>query len=374
MNDPAPIRQAVRTTAFDDALAERLELNPTDLRCLELVIAEPGVTPSRLAELSALTTGAVTGVLDRLEKAGFVERRPDPADRRSVTVRPIEARIERVRDLLGPLEEAVDRLLARYPARERDAIAGFLAAAGRVAAEETARLRAGSRGGFVGDTFSAPLAGATRGRLVFSTGAPRLAMNVAPLGPQASARIIMETSASRLEFAGPAPTGDLIVATFDGPLPDVRRSAGVVTVRYRRKAFSAFTSRRARIALSATMPWAIELDGGITDLTGSLDGVVLERIDVHGGANHVSLDLPRPAGTVAVRLSGVASSARFRRPSAVPVALRVAGGVSHLRLDGRRHEQVAGERRFVGDRFADSPDRYEIEVLGGASLVEVGPT
>jgi hypothetical protein len=74
---------------------------------------------------------------------------------------------------------------------------------------------------------------------------------------------------------------------------------------------------------------------------------------------------------VAVRLSGVTSSARFRRPGAVPVALRVAGGISHVRLDGRRHEQVAGERRFVGEGFADSPDRYEIEVLGGASEVLV---
>lgn len=374
MNDISDICQALRTTAFDEALAGHLGLNPTDLRCLEIAIAEPGITPSRLAEASGLTTGAVTGVLDRLEAAGFVERRPDPADRRSVTVRAVAEESVRVRDALTPLGAALDGLLDRHAGDERAAIAGFIADAGRIVAAEAARLRVGSRGGFVGDRFSAPLAGATRGRLVFASGAPRVALNLAPLGPQANARLIMEASASRLEFAGAAPPGDLLVAIFDGPLPDVRASGGVVSVRYRRQTRSAFASRRARLALNGSIPWAIELGGGITDLTGSLDGVAVERIDVAGGANHVRLDLPRPAGTVAVRLSGVTSSARFRRPATVPVALCVAGGISHLRLDGRRHEQVGGERRFVGEGFADSPDRYEIEVLGGASEVFVTAT
>ena len=78
MNDNAAIRQAIRTVAFDEALAEHLGLNPTDLRCLELVIADPGMTPSRLAELAGITSGAVTGVVDRLERAGYVTRRPTP--------------------------------------------------------------------------------------------------------------------------------------------------------------------------------------------------------------------------------------------------------------------------------------------------------
>ncbi len=374
MNDLGPIRQAVRTTAFDEALAAHLGINPTDLRCLELAVAEPGVTPGRLAELSSLTTGAVTGVLDRLEKAGLVERRPDPADRRSVTVRPAAAAAGRILEAVAPLDAAIADVLGRYTSGEREAIAGFLATAASLVGEETARLTAGARGGFVGTTYSAPLGEATRGRLTFASGAPRLGLNIAPLGPQASARLIMETSASRLEFAGAAPPGQLLVARFDGPLPDVRRSGGAVSVRYRRQALTAFASRRARIALSGSIPWTIELEGGISDLTGGLDGVLLERMDVQGGANHLRLDLPAPSGTASVRVTGVASSARFRRPAAVPIAVRVAGGVSHLRLDGRRHEQVSGDRRFVGSGFAEHPDRYEIEVLGGASEVSVTGT
>jgi DNA-binding MarR family transcriptional regulator len=371
MSDIDRIRQAVRSTAYDEALAEHLGLNATDLRCLELAIAEPGLTPGRLAELSGLTTGAVTGVLDRLEKAGFVERRPDPADRRSVTVQPSPNRSGEVRSAGDPLERAIRTLLGEYSATERAAIGVFLEAAAGVVSEETARFRAGSRGGFLGNTYTAPLGDAARGRLVFVSGAPRLALNVAPLGPQAAARMIMETSASRLGFGGAAPAGDLVRATFAGPLPDVRVSSGVVTIRYRRGALAAFTSRGTKIALSGGIPWTIEIQGGLTDLDGSLAGVTLSRLDVEDGANHVNLDLPAPAGTVSVRVAGVASGVRLRRPTGAAVGLRVAGGISHLRLDGAKHDQVAGDRRFMSPGYAGASDRYEIEILGGASDVRI---
>ena len=372
MNDIERACQAVRTAAYDEALADRLGLNPTDLRCLELVLAAPGITAGRLAEQADLTTGAVTGVVDRLEAAGFVRRKPDPADRRSVTILPVDARAMELRDARAPLSRAVAAALERAKATERTAILGFLDAARGAVEDETARLRARSRGGFVGDVYAAPLGDVTRGRLVFASGAPRVALNFAPLGPRATARVIMETAASRLRFDGAAPAGDLVRATFDGPRPDVRTSGGVVTIRYRRQAIAAFSGRQARIALAAGIPWTIEIDGGITDLTGSLAAVSLAGLEVAGGANHVALDLPAPNGSIPVRLGGMASSVRFRRAAAVPVALVVQGGVAHLWLDRQRHEQVGGRRRFVSPGFDASRDRYEIEVLGGASEVRIG--
>jgi DNA-binding MarR family transcriptional regulator len=374
MNDTERACQVIRTAAYNEAVADRLGLNPTDLRCLELVIAEPGITAGRLADQAALTTGAVTGVLDRLERAGFVRREPDPADRRSVTISPVEARASELRDALEPLARAIASALDNASPRERAAVLGFLDAARVAVAQETARLRARARGGFVGDAYTAPLGDVTRGRLVFTSGAPRLALNFSPLGPRATARVIMETAASRLRFDGAAPAGELVRATFDGPHPDIRTSGGVVSIRYRRQAVSAFSGRAARIALAGGIPWTIEIDGGITDLTGSLDGVSLGGLDVAGGANHVVLDLPSPSGSVPVRLAGVASSVKFRRPRATPVALVVQGGVAHLLLDADRHEQVGGRHRFVSPGFETSPHRYEIEVLGGASEVRIGPS
>jgi DNA-binding MarR family transcriptional regulator len=371
MNDTDRIRQVIRSAAYDEALAEHLGVNATDLRCLELAIGEPGLTPGRLAELSGLTSGAVTGVLDRLARASFVERRPDPADRRSVTVQPSPTRSGEVRAAAEPLDKAIRSLLGKHSATERSAIGVFLEAAAGAVIEETARFRAGSRGGFTGNAYSAPLGDATRGRLVFVSGAPRLALNVAPLGPQAAARMIMETSASRLGLGGPAPSGDLVRVTFSGPLPDVRASGGVVTVRYRRGALAAFTSRGAKIALNGAIPWTIEIQGGLTDLDGSLAGVPLSRLDVEDGVNHVNLDLPVPSGTATVTIDGVASSVRLRRPAGAAIGLRVAGGISHLRLDGAKHEQVAGDRRFTSPGYAAAADRYEIEILGGASDVRI---
>jgi DNA-binding MarR family transcriptional regulator len=371
MNELSQLRQALRLPAYEEALADHLGMNVTDLRCLELVLREPGLTPGRLAELTGLTTGAVTGVVDRLELAGFLERRPDPADRRSVTIHPLAARAGELDAARTNVDGELTRLLARHGPAERAAIVAFLGDASAVVAGEASRLRVASRGGFVANEYVAPLGVATRGRLQFASGAPRLALNVAPFGPEAAARMIMETSASRLEFRGAAAVGQLLQASFDGPRPDVQASGGTASIRYRRKASAAFSSRAARVSLNGSIPWSIELAGGLTDLTGTLAGVSLERLEVEGGANHIDIELPAPSGSVPIRVRGVASNARFRRPAGVAVSIRVDGGVSRLRLDGQRFERLAGDRRLTSEAFARSTDRYEIEVLGGASEIRV---
>jgi len=75
-------------------VAEAVGLNPTDLGCLCLLLLHGPSPAGRLAELTGLTTGAVTGVIDRLERAGFAKRALDPSDRRKVIVQPDEAKVE----------------------------------------------------------------------------------------------------------------------------------------------------------------------------------------------------------------------------------------------------------------------------------------
>lgn len=369
MNDPSRIRQVLRDSGYEQALADRLGMNVTDLRCLELVIGEPGISAGRLAEQTGLTTGAVTGVLDRLERSGYVERTADPADRRRAVIQPTPASDE-VRTALGRLDRTVSDLLGKYSVSEQQAIRAFLDETAAAISRDTDQLRASVRGGFVGHSYQAPLAAAARGRLVFVSGAPRLSMNLAPLGPRAAARVIVEPSASRLRFEGSAPAGDLISAAFDGPLPDVRSGTGQVSVRYRRRSWSALSSRRARIAVSDAIPWAIEIDGGLTDLTGSLADATLERLELNGGANHIDLQLPAPSGTTLVRIRGVVSRARLRRPAGSACSLLIAGGVSHLDFDGQRYGQL-GDRRLTSERFTGATDRYEIEFLDGVARLNV---
>ena len=74
---------------------ESVGLNPTDIGSLCLLLLNGPAPAGRLAELTGLTTGAVTGVIDRLEAGGFVHRETDPGDRRRVIVVPNPSRIER---------------------------------------------------------------------------------------------------------------------------------------------------------------------------------------------------------------------------------------------------------------------------------------
>ena len=75
-------------------VAEAVGLSPSDLGCLCLLLLHGSSPAGRLAELTGLTTGAVTGVIDRLERAGFAQRALDPSDRRKVIVKPDEAKVE----------------------------------------------------------------------------------------------------------------------------------------------------------------------------------------------------------------------------------------------------------------------------------------
>ena len=93
--------------------------------------------------------------------------------------------------------------LADWSPAERAALTEYLVGVSAALEEEIVRARATVRGGFIGDTFVAPLAGATTGRLVFASGAPRFALAAAALGQQA--RVVVESSASRLTFDGVSP-------------------------------------------------------------------------------------------------------------------------------------------------------------------------
>ena len=82
-------RISAQSVMFSQAVAERLDLNPTDLECLGIIGETGALTAGQLAELTGLTTGAITGVIDRLERAGYVRREQDASDRRRVIVQPV---------------------------------------------------------------------------------------------------------------------------------------------------------------------------------------------------------------------------------------------------------------------------------------------
>ncbi|MDX8051191.1 MarR family transcriptional regulator [Lentzea sp. BCCO 10_0798] len=114
------------TVMFHARVAEQMGLSATDEKCLDLAMrAEGPLTAGRIAELSGLSTGAVTGVIDRLERAGYVRRVRDPHDRRKVLVEvtvgdldkfgePFEKARDSLVEVLGHFDEDELQVIERY--------------------------------------------------------------------------------------------------------------------------------------------------------------------------------------------------------------------------------------------------------------------
>lgn len=112
---------------FRNAMARKLGLNATDSHCLSILGIKGGVaTPTELARYTGLTTGSTTAMLDRLEKAGFITRKSNPADRRGVLIEISEQWQRTARPLVADIQKAHRELIASYSEEELAIIADFL--------------------------------------------------------------------------------------------------------------------------------------------------------------------------------------------------------------------------------------------------------
>jgi len=111
---------------FNEKVAAELGLNGTDLQLLNLLELQGSATPGDLARWSSLTTGGVTVAVDRLEKAGFVKREPNPKDRRSNIIRPVPKRLLDLYLIYKSKGELVVNALSGFNDRELQTIMNFL--------------------------------------------------------------------------------------------------------------------------------------------------------------------------------------------------------------------------------------------------------
>jgi DNA-binding MarR family transcriptional regulator len=340
---------------LDEAVTLQFGLNRTDLRCLGILYRRGRVTAGELAEESGLTPGAITTVLDRLERGGYANRVADPADRRRVLVvstvatREIGARIQ------GEVELATRQLLEGREAAELTVIRDYLRGTrgvyeGQIAAL-TAEAAPGAGEATAGDDdvqSHAPLEGVTAGRLEFTKGA------------------------ARVNLRGDGSLNELYRATFEGPAPEITVKGGRVTVQQRRR-FRPFDWRAqsADFALTTAVPWDISLRGGMWKLVADFGGLRVTALEVTGGASDIEVTLPAPVGVVPVRISGGASEVLLRRPAGTEARAEMNGGASQLVFDGQRLGAVGGRAVLASGGFAEATDRYEIRFTGGASQVTV---
>lgn len=348
------LEQAVRqmstqSVLFSQAVADRLGMSPSDLESLEILSWAGPITAGRLAELTGLTTGAITGIVDRLERAGFVRREQDPQDRRRVVLHLVLPEVERrIGSLHVSIQRANAEMAARYSDQELALILDFAARATQMAQQETAKLRADAVPEKTPQQidFSAPLGSETHGRLVFTTGAASVAIQANPALP------------------------DLYRAHFERAVPRVNVKGGTVSIRYHGFPFLK-RSGPAEITLNGSIPWEIEIQSGASRLNADLREVRLTALTIAGGASQLDATLGKPLGTVAVQVSGGASKIALHRPAGVPARIHVSGGLSKLSIDGKRVSGIGSDLHWESPDFQHAADRYDITISGGVSKLAV---
>jgi DNA-binding MarR family transcriptional regulator len=116
------------TVLFTHAIASHIGLSATEFECCDILGRVGAVPAGRLAELTGLTTGAITGIIDRLERAGYARREPDPTDRRRVIIHPVKdsQATATIIALYQPLAKSFGQLTAAYTDQQLATVLDFI--------------------------------------------------------------------------------------------------------------------------------------------------------------------------------------------------------------------------------------------------------
>jgi DNA-binding MarR family transcriptional regulator len=341
-------RSAAQYAFFAQAVAAQLGIAPTDLECLALLEDQGPASAGQLAEVLNLTTGAITGVVDRLVAAGFVVRESDPADRRRVIVQLVTERTGQVEAAYRPLLDSLAVALQDASEAELHRFLDIQVRSARVLQDASRQLKSEAS---PAGTFSAPLRDARTGNLEFASGARDL----------------------RIFAADAARPDALYEAMFDGIQPAVRAQSGSVTVRYRRMGMLEWGRARpsGAVALNPSVPWRVSFRGGAANVNLDASGLRLRELSVGGGASNLDVRLPAPEGHLHICLEGGVNRVHIQRPVGTPAELRVHGGANRLEFDDQRFGAVGGAIRLASIGWDQAADRYTIEARGGASRLVI---
>ncbi len=334
--------------SFFRAAAARLGMTVTDMQVIDLLESSGPSTAGQLADLTGLTTGAITGMLNRLEETGLVRRERDPNDGRRVIVRLARGKDEKheIGPIFDSLGKAWDDLASDYNDEQIAFLLEFLKRSNALSRKELVRLREAPEG--AGGIYSAPLGGLSSGRLVVSSGI------------------------SRLTVRTDEGMAELYQARFEGPVPSVAAKEGVVTIRYPRRLWVLGGEQRAaEVTLSIAIPWQIAIQGGASEVTAELGGLNLAGLEVTGGLSSIRLELPAPSGVVPIRISGGASEITVRRPAGVAARVHLKGWASEFVFDDQTFSDLGNNVRLQSSGFEPTAPCYDIEVASSASMVTI---
>ena len=116
----------IQLALLNHQVVAHLDLNDGDLHCLNITARYGPLSPSALARRAGLHPATITGILDRLERGGWVARERDPSDRRAVTVRVLRDRTAELLRLYSGMSTSMDEVCTRYTDTELELLADFL--------------------------------------------------------------------------------------------------------------------------------------------------------------------------------------------------------------------------------------------------------
>jgi len=329
------------------AAAARIGMTVTDMLVIDILDGSGPATAGQLAEHTGLTTGAITGMLNRLEEIGLVRRERDPADGRRVIVRldSESVKLAEIERVLASMTKTWGEAASRLDAGPAKLMVEFLVFSNAVARDEITRLREGPSEGEA--AVSAPMGGASSGRLVVS-------------------------GASRLKIVVDRKMTDLYRARFDGPAPEVTTKEGTVAIRYPRRLWSLTGAQRtAEVTLGPTIPWQITVQGGAAEIVGEFGNLKLSSFEAKGGASVVRLTLPVPEGVVPVRLSGGAAEIIVRRPEGTAARAHLKGWASLFIFDEQSYSAIGNDVMLQSTDYDATGSCYSIEISSSASSVTI---
>lgn len=199
----------------------------------------------------------------------------------------------------------------------------------------------------------------------------------APLGELKRARLEIREGFSNCELTGKPLSQDLFQAEFQGLIPNVRTRQERVIIQYPLSVFDwlkyAFNRHQhsGNVTLNTSIPWQIDMLGGVSHLDADLRELPLTSLTIMGGVSEAEIWLPQPSGTVQIHIASGVSHLRIYRPKNVAAQLKVGGGASHLVFDDQFYNSVGGGIRIAVPDYSSQNDRYDILVNGGVSNLSV---
>jgi DNA-binding MarR family transcriptional regulator len=330
------------------AAAAQVGMTATDLQVIDILDSAGPMTAGQIADLIGLTTGAITGMVKRLEEAGLVIRESDPNDGRRVIVRLAsgEGEKHRIGAVFDSLGKSWEELASHYDDVQLDLLLEFLKRNNSLSREELARLRGvpDDEGGIFSDS----------------------------LGDVTSGRLVIPSGISRLTLRGGDGMADLYHARFEGPAPDVKSKEGVVTIRYpRRLLVMGWGQRAAEVTLNAAIPWWIVIQSGTAELTAELGNLKLAGLEIKGGLWKSRLDLPVPSDVIPIRIGGGAAEITISRPAGVAARVHLKGWAADFAFDDQTFSAVGNDVQLQSQGYEGTAPCYDIDISGSASKATI---